>query len=119
MGKNSRGNIEFAFGSSAPRLIEPRIDSSSGYWGSRSVTGPGMFERSQRSMEREVGAGWRFQGKEDSFCSGIGQKYRRRGEWHYQWVRAHGSQEEDRPGPHDSDGQERWDVKKWHTKHQA
>ena len=33
--KNSRGNIDFAFGSSAPRLIEPRIDSSSGYWGSR------------------------------------------------------------------------------------
>merc|ERR1719357_1399724 len=55
--KNSRGNIEFAFGSSAPRLIEPRIDSSSGYWGSRSVSGAGMFERSQRSAERELGGG--------------------------------------------------------------
>ena len=30
-----RGNIEFAFGSSAPRLVEPRVDSASGYWGSR------------------------------------------------------------------------------------
>merc|ERR1719356_732670 len=55
--KNSRGNIDFAFGSSAPRLIEPRIDSSSGYWGSRSVSGAGMFERSQRSAERELGGG--------------------------------------------------------------
>merc|ERR550525_2259585 len=34
--RNSRGNIEFAFGSSAPRLVEPRVDSASGYWGSRS-----------------------------------------------------------------------------------
>ena len=33
--RNSRGNIEFAFGSSAPRLVEPRVDSASGYWGSR------------------------------------------------------------------------------------
>ena len=33
--RNSRSNIEFAFGSSAPRMMEPRIDSSSGYWGSR------------------------------------------------------------------------------------
>jgi len=51
--KNSRSNIDFAFGSSAPRLIEPRIDSSSsgGYWGSRSTIGPGMFDR--RSAERD------------------------------------------------------------------
>merc|ERR1719370_2004335 len=34
--RSSRGNIEFAFGSSAPRLVEPRVDSASGYWGSRS-----------------------------------------------------------------------------------
>lgn len=33
--RSSRGNIEFAFGSSAPRLVEPRVDSASGYWGSR------------------------------------------------------------------------------------
>merc|ERR1712013_677202 len=71
MGKNSRGNIEFAFGSSAPRLIEPRIDSSSGYWGSRSVTGPGMFERSQRSMEREVGAGGDFKAKRTASAQGL------------------------------------------------
>merc|ERR1719370_177984 len=69
--KNSRGNIEFAFGSSAPRLIEPRIDSSSGYWGSRSVTGPGMFERSQRSMEREVGAGGDFKAKRTASAQGL------------------------------------------------
>merc|ERR1719228_52096 len=52
--KNSRSNIEFAFGSSAPRMLEPRIDSSSsGYWGSRSTIGPGLFDR--RSAERETG----------------------------------------------------------------
>merc|ERR1711892_1321062 len=69
--KNSRGNIEFAFGSSAPRLIEPRIDSSSGYWGSRSVNGPGMFERSQRSVEREVGAGGDFKAKRTASAQGL------------------------------------------------
>merc|ERR1719228_2501684 len=37
--RSSRGNIDFAFGSSAPRLIEPRVDSASGYWGSRSGAG--------------------------------------------------------------------------------
>merc|ERR550525_865258 len=37
--RSSRGNIDFAFGSSAPRLVEPRVDSSSGYWGSRSGAG--------------------------------------------------------------------------------
>merc|ERR1719357_1294984 len=77
--KNSRGNIEFAFGSSAPRLIEPRIDSSSGYWGSRratsssnvhSVTGPGMFERSQRSAERELGGG-DFKAKRTASAQGL------------------------------------------------
>merc|ERR1719427_2470387 len=77
--KNSRGNIEFAFGSSAPRLIEPRIDSSSGYWGSRratsstnvhSVTGPGMFERSQRSAEREL-AGGDFKAKRTASAQGL------------------------------------------------
>merc|ERR1711892_297902 len=68
--KNSRGNIEFAFGSSAPRLIEPRIDSSSGYWGSRSVTGPGMFERSQRSAEREM-AGGDFKAKRTASAQGL------------------------------------------------
>jgi len=50
--KNSRGNIDFAFGSSAPRMLEPRIDSSSSsYWGSRSTIGPGLFDR--RSADRE------------------------------------------------------------------
>jgi MAP7 domain-containing protein 1 len=33
--RSSQGRIEFAFGSSAPRLVEPRVDSASGYWGSR------------------------------------------------------------------------------------
>ena len=33
--KNSRSNMEFAFGSSAPRMMEPRVDSGSGYWGTR------------------------------------------------------------------------------------
>ena len=33
--RSSRSNIDFAFGSSAPRMMEPRIDSSSGYWSSR------------------------------------------------------------------------------------
>merc|ERR1719208_593397 len=37
--RSSRGNIDFAFGSSAPRLVEPRVDSASGYWGSRSGAG--------------------------------------------------------------------------------
>ena len=33
--RSSRGNMEFAFGSSAPRMMEPRVDSASGYWGTR------------------------------------------------------------------------------------
>merc|ERR1719189_2831881 len=47
--RNSRGNIEFAFGSSAPRLVEPRVDSASGYWGSRS----GQSAYDKQSQERE------------------------------------------------------------------
>jgi len=49
--RNSKGHIEFAFGSSAPRLIEPRVDSASGYWGSRSSNLGGLDRRSQ---EREM-----------------------------------------------------------------
>jgi len=41
--KNSRSHIDFAFGSSAPRLLEPRIDS--GYWGSRSSADRNSAER--------------------------------------------------------------------------
>merc|ERR1719479_419843 len=61
--KNSRSNMEFAFGSSAPRMMEPRVDSGSGYWGTRratssihlhSVSGQTMFERSSTSQERDV-----------------------------------------------------------------
>ena len=37
--KNSRSNMEFAFGSSAPRMMEPRVDSGSGYWGTRRYIG--------------------------------------------------------------------------------
>merc|ERR1719305_1523926 len=48
--KNSRSNMEFAFGSSAPRMMEPRVDSGSGYWGTRSVSGQTMFERSSTSQ---------------------------------------------------------------------
>ena len=33
--RSSRSNMEFAFGSSAPRMMEPRVDSASGYWGTR------------------------------------------------------------------------------------
>ena len=33
--RSSRSNIDFAFGSSAPRMMEPRVDSASGYWGTR------------------------------------------------------------------------------------
>jgi len=60
--KNSRSNIEFAFGSSAPRMMEPRVDSASGYWGTRratssihlhSASGQTMFERSSTSQERD------------------------------------------------------------------
>merc|ERR1719158_2330268 len=47
--RSSRGNIEFAFGSSPPRLIEPRVDSASGYWGSRS----GALSFDRRSQERD------------------------------------------------------------------
>merc|ERR1719481_1607865 len=47
--RSSRGNIDFAFGSSAPRLIEPRVDSASGYWGSRS----GALSFDRRSQERD------------------------------------------------------------------
>jgi len=43
--RHSRGNIEFAFGSSAPRMVEHR-DSS--YWGTRSVYDP------RRSAERDL-----------------------------------------------------------------
>merc|ERR1719266_1903943 len=46
--------MEFAFGSSAPRMMEPRVDSGSGYWGTRSVSGQTMFERSSTSQERDV-----------------------------------------------------------------
>merc|ERR1719278_2300533 len=52
--KNSRSNMEFAFGSSAPRMMEPRVDSGSGYWGTRSVSGQTMFERSSASVDRET-----------------------------------------------------------------
>merc|ERR1719433_234031 len=61
--KNSRSNMEFAFGSSAPRMMEPRVDSGSGYWGTRratssihlhSASGQTMFERSSTSQERDV-----------------------------------------------------------------
>merc|ERR1719400_791008 len=52
--KNSRSNMEFAFGSSAPRMMEPRVDSGSGYWGTRSVSGQTMFERSSTSQERDA-----------------------------------------------------------------
>merc|ERR1719400_3031349 len=52
--KNSRSNMEFAFGSSAPRMMEPRVDSGSGYWGTRSVSGQTMFERSSPSQERDA-----------------------------------------------------------------
>merc|ERR1719305_253968 len=58
--RSSRGNIEFAFGSSAPRLIEPRVDSASGYWGSRRSTSTNNVGRSsgqsaydKQSQERE------------------------------------------------------------------
>merc|ERR1719242_1779947 len=60
--KNSRSNIEFAFGSSAPRMMEPRVDSASGYWGTRratssihlhSASGQTMFERSSTNQERD------------------------------------------------------------------
>merc|ERR1719490_88241 len=57
--RSSRGNIEFAFGSSAPRLVEPRVDSASGYWGSRRSTSTNNVGRSsgqgydKQSQERE------------------------------------------------------------------
>merc|ERR1719370_1050277 len=54
--RSSRGNIEFAFGSSAPRLVEPRVDSASGYWGSRRSTSTNNVGRSSgqpQSQERE------------------------------------------------------------------
>jgi len=58
--RSSRGNIEFAFGSSAPRLIEPRVDSASGYWGSRRSTSSnnvgshsGVQSYDRRSQERD------------------------------------------------------------------
>jgi len=64
--RSSRGNIEFAFGSSAPRLIEPRVDSASGYWGSRRSTSSNNVgapstchqpnpQDGRRSQERETG----------------------------------------------------------------
>jgi len=49
--RSSRGNIDFAFGSSAPRLVEPRVDSASGYWGSRRST-------STNNVGRSSGAGY-------------------------------------------------------------
>jgi len=52
--RSSRGNMEFAFGSSAPRMMEPRVDSASGYWGTRSASGQQMFERSSASVDRET-----------------------------------------------------------------
>merc|ERR1719187_1917214 len=57
--RSSRGNIDFAFGSSAPRLVEPRVDSASGYWGSRRSTSTNNVGRSsgqgydKQSQERE------------------------------------------------------------------
>merc|ERR1719480_192882 len=52
--RSSRGNMDFAFGSSAPRMMEPRVDSASGYWGTRSASGQQMFERSSASVDRET-----------------------------------------------------------------
>merc|ERR1719445_588553 len=49
--RSSRGNIDFAVGSSAPRLVEPRVDSASGYWGSRRST-------STNNVGRSSGAGY-------------------------------------------------------------
>jgi len=59
--RSSRGNIEFAFGSSAPRMAEQR---DSAYWGSRSV-----YER--RSAEREV----EMKGKRTSSAQGLDRSH--------------------------------------------
>jgi len=59
--RSSRGNIEFAFGSSAPRMAEQR---DSAYWGSRSV-----YER--RSAEREL----EMKGKRTSSAQGLDRSH--------------------------------------------
>merc|ERR1719242_1253493 len=68
--KNSRSNIEFAFGSSAPRMMEPRVDSASGYWGTRSASGQTMFERSSTSQERD-GADNNLRSKRTTSAQGL------------------------------------------------
>merc|ERR1719242_1441437 len=68
--KNSRSNIEFAFGSSAPRMMEPRVDSASGYWGTRSASGQTMFERSSTSQERD-GADNNLRSKRTASAQGL------------------------------------------------
>jgi len=70
--RHSRGsNLEFAFGSSAPRMMEPRVDSASGYWGSRSVSGQAMFERSSASVDRETGAEAGLRSKRTASAHGL------------------------------------------------
>merc|ERR1719208_553202 len=95
--KNSRSNIEFAFGSSAPRMMEPRVDSASGYWGTRratssihlhSASGQTVFERGSTSQERDL---------TDGLGPGAERQHRRRGGPVAR--RPDGPQEEDRPAP--------------------
>jgi len=88
--KNSRNHIEFAFGSSAPRLLEPRIDS--GYWGSRRGTSTtNMYSPGgdRNSAEREAdlrnkrtvsaqGLDRSTEGDDDGLVGGFGSTAHRR-----------------------------------------
>merc|ERR1719393_135772 len=69
--RSSRSNIDFAFGSSAPRMMEPRVDSASGYWGTRSTSGQTMFERSSASMDRETGQSADLRSKRTASAHGL------------------------------------------------
>merc|ERR1719277_368039 len=69
--RSSRSNIDFAFGSSAPRMMEPRVDSASGYWGTRSTSGQTMFDRSSASMDRETGQAADLRSKRTASAHGL------------------------------------------------
>lgn len=78
--KNSRSHIDFAFGSSAPRLLEPRIDS--GYWGSRSSADRNSAERetdlrNKRTVSAQ-GLDRSTEGEEDGLVGGFSSGAHRR-----------------------------------------
>merc|ERR1719394_1430581 len=51
--------------------MEPRVDSASGYWGTRSTSGRTMFDRSSASMDRETGQAADLRSKRTASAHGL------------------------------------------------